>query len=202
MRDQYGNTDTAEIYFHVYSPIAFDLNGDGGIGVTGVTSSWQKEGDDVLGRTVSFDIDGNGTLDTIEWFAGDGDGILIDNRDGNAANDMDGNRLFGDQGGQYGNGYEKLAELDSNNDGQLTGEELAGLEFWIDNGNAIVDEGELVSLDSYDVVQISTTMNTGYDELGRELMQSSAMTKDGSEILTEDVWFNSAQQNDHFEFLA
>ncbi|MGB0902300.1 SdrD B-like domain-containing protein [Halocynthiibacter sp.] len=200
IEDQYGNTDTAEVKIWVYSPIAFDLNGDGKIGVTGATSSQDKHADDILGRTVFFDIDGDGTEDIIEWFSGDGDGILIDNRDGMATTDMDGNRLFGDQGGQYGNGYDKLQELDVNGDGQLTGSELSGLELWIDDGNAIVDEGELVSLSSLQIEQISVEMHLATDDDGRDLMQSSATTADGKTILTEDVWFASSQ--DHFEFLG
>jgi hypothetical protein len=184
------------------SPIAIDLNRDGEIGVTGETSSQDKTGVEEIGRTVEFDIDGDGDLDVIEWFDGSGDGILVDNRDGNAATDMNGSRLFGDEGGQYANGYEKLAELDTNGDGQLTGEELEGLQFWIDDGDAIVEEGELQSLADHNIASISTDMQIGFDDQGRELMQSSATTTDGEELLSEDVWFGIGGAEDAKEIEA
>ena len=62
--------------YESFSPIALDLNGDGRIGVTG--ESTVKDADrNAIGRTVSFDIDADGKLDQIEWFSGDGDGILV-----------------------------------------------------------------------------------------------------------------------------
>ena len=94
---------------YIWTPIALDMNGDGKIGVTGETSSHQKDADAELGATVEFDIDGDGTLNTIEWFDGSGDGILVDSTKVGPNGEIDGNALFGDQGGQFANGYEKLA---------------------------------------------------------------------------------------------
>lgn len=42
--------------------------------------------------------------------------------------DINGKRLFGDQGGAFANGYDKLATLNANRDGKLTGKELEGLK--------------------------------------------------------------------------
>ena len=172
-----------------HTPIALDLNKDGKIGVTGETSSHQKYADAEIGRTVEFDIDADGSKETIEWYDGSGDGILIDNRDGLAVDNMDGSRLFGDEGGKYSNGFEKLAALDVNGDGILKGAELDGLELWVDDGDAIVEDGEIQSLETHDIVEVSTQMEIIYDDQGRELMQSSSTTSDGSTILSEDVWF-------------
>ena len=127
MADEDGNQIDCNFKLQVFdddynSPVALDLNGDGQIGVTGETTSKDKSGISQVGQTVSFDIDNDGTDDKTEWYAGDGDGILVDNRDGNAANDMDGGRLFGDEGGKFANGYEKLAQLDADGDGSLTGQ--------------------------------------------------------------------------------
>ena len=173
------------------SPITFDLSGDGQINVTGETSSIDKGISNTIGATVQFDIDADGELDTIEWIDGSGDGLLVDNRDGNAANDMDGSRLFGEEGGTYANGYEKLAQLDTNNDGQLTGDELTGLDVWIDDGDAKVEDGEMKTLAELDITSISTQMTetTGLD--GKMHMESTATTADGSTIMTEDVWFTT-----------
>ena len=157
-----------------HSPIAFDLNGDGQIGVTGVSTA-QDRIDGLIGATVEFDIDADGDLDEIEWMNGDGDGLLVDNRDGNAAADMDGARLFGDQGGLFANGYEKLALLDLDGDGHVEGAELAGLEVWIDDGDAVVQAGELVSLDSVGISSVATGFERVLNDRGEVLMQSTAM---------------------------
>lgn len=171
------------------SPIAFDLNNDGIISVTGETSSINKNLNASIGETVKFDINFDGVKDTIEWFDGSGDGILIDNKDGLAMSDMDGSRLFGDQNGTYSNGYEKLATLDINNDGELSNKELDGLNIWIDDGDAKVEEGELKTLEELGIKSISTQMSEVMDEEGRVHMQSTIQKDDDSIILSEDVWF-------------
>ena len=172
------------------SPIALDLNDDGEIGVTGEHTARDSERE-TIGDTVDFDIDGDGLMDQIEWFAGDGDGILVDLAEIDGSN-IDGNALFGDQGGQYDNGYEKLSERDANRDGTIDGDELDGLGLWVDDGDAILEDGELRSIDEYDIESISTEMEL--DEEGR--MRSTATTTDGDEILSEDVWFASAELDD------
>jgi hypothetical protein len=171
----------------VTSPIAFDTNGDGRIGTTGQTTA--KDGTRTeLGSTVDFDIDGDGKLDKIEWMSGDGDSLLVDDRDGKAASDMSGARLFGDEGGKFSDGYQKLARLDTNGDNQLTGNELRGLKLWTDNGNAKVDAGELVSAQDAGVTRISTQRNDVQNDRGETLMRSNADVN-GRQMMTEDVWF-------------
>ena len=170
------------------SPIAFDLNGTGAIETTGETTARDKSGT-TPGETVLFDIDADGGLDAIEWMDGSGDGLLVDNRDGLAASDMDGARLFGDQGGAYADGYAKLATLDVNGDGRLAGDELNGLELWIDDGNALVEDGELVPLGEFGIESVAVTPHMVEDDAGRGLIRAWADTADGGSILTEDVWF-------------
>ncbi len=58
------NTGTTSIS----TPIALDLNGDGKIGVTGATSSYDKDANAALGHTVQFDMNGDGTKEITEWF--------------------------------------------------------------------------------------------------------------------------------------
>ena len=181
---------TVEIFdnqrFLVYdvSPIALDLNGDGEIGVTGETTV-RGAIRSSIGETVQFDIDADGDLDTIEWFAGDGDGILVNTSEIGSDGSIDGSALFGDQGGQYGNGYEKLALLDVNGDGEISGAEAAELALWIDDGDAELEDDELVSLSDAEIDSISTDMLM--DSEGR--MRSAATRTDGSTIMSEDVWF-------------
>ncbi|MDM0115511.1 Ig-like domain-containing protein [Variovorax sp. J22R133] len=171
------------------TPIGLDLNDDGQIGVTGATSSSQKDAGAAMGHTVQFDIDADGQKDTIEWFDGSGDGILIDNRDGHAAEHMDGSRLFGDQGGNYSDGYAKLSLLDVNGDGQLAGSELDGIELWVDNGDAVVQAGEIQTLAQHGVAAIGTNAHLVEDEHGKQHLQSTATRDDGMLIMSEDVFF-------------
>jgi hypothetical protein len=171
------------------SPIAFDLNDNGEIDVTGETTSIEKDAEDELGRTVEFDIDADGDLDTIEWFDGSGDGILVDTTKIGEDGSIDGSALFGDEGGKYANGYEKLEQHDANGDGMISGEELEGLGLWVDDGDAVLEDGEMLTAEEAGIASISTDMKIVLDDDGKQLMQSSATTIDGEEILTEDVWF-------------
>ena len=175
--------DDQAYYVYDISPIALDLNGDGEIGVTGETTV--RGARTSIGETVQFDIDADGKLDTIEWFAGDGDGILVNTTLIGANNEIDGSALFGDQGGKYDNGYVKLSLLDADGDGAVSGSEADSLGLWIDDGDAVLEEGELKSLSDYQIVSLSTAMDL--DAEGR--MISTATKSDGSSILTEDVWF-------------
>ena len=179
------------------SPIAFDLNQDGEINVTGETTAKDKSGIESIGATVEFDMDGDDDLETIEWLDGTGDALLVDNRDGNAADDMDGTRLFGDQGGTYEHGYQQLAEWDTNEDGVISGDETEGLNLWVDDGDARVEDDELFTLQELGVSEIELTLEEhAVDEEGRDLFRSSATLEDGTKILTEDVWFAQAIDED------
>ncbi len=182
------------------SPIMFDLNGDGEIGVTGETTSQDKVDISSIGDTVSFDLDGDGVNEQIEWSDGKGDGFLVDMTKIGADGAIDGSALFGDEGGKFANGYEKLALHDADGDGMLTGSELDNLAVWIDNGDGILFEDEMVSLSDAGVTSISTQMQMVTDEEGRGLMQSVAEIN-GETVLTEDVWFVEAAAVDaaHFQ---
>ncbi len=174
-------------------PLALDLNHDGKIGVTGQTTA--RDGDrGTLGRTVDFDLDGDGKKDQIEWMMGDGDGMLVDDRDGGATGAMltdgeiDGKRLFGDERGKYFNGYEKLKSFDKDGDGKLTGEELDGLKVWVDDGDAKLEGGELKSLRELGITEISVQMHHEKNVKG-ETLERSSFVQDGKSHMTEDVWF-------------
>jgi hypothetical protein len=176
--------------FKTHSPIVLDLDGSGGIETTGTSTAKHRVGG-AVGQTVSFDINGDGTAENIEWLSGSGDGLLVDDRDGNAANNMNGNRLFGDANGQFSSGYEKLAKLDVDGDGVVSGTELDGLKIWIDNGDATLETNEMKSLAEVGVDQISVQRHDVTNSAGETLMQSVAQ-RNGQTILTEDVWFGQA----------
>jgi hypothetical protein len=174
-------------------PFALDLNHDGKIGVTGESTAKDAR-TTTLGRTVSFDIDGDGIEDEIEWLNGDGDGMLVDDRDGGATGAMltdgkiNGTRLFGDEGGKYANGFEKLKAFDKDGDGKLTGDELDGLKVWVDDGDAKLESGELKTLRELGITELSVTMHHEKNARG-ETLERSSFVQNGEQHMTEDVWF-------------
>jgi hypothetical protein len=188
-----------------HSPVMLDLNHDGKMGVTG-NSTAKNRADGVVNAKVDFDIDGDGKKEHIEWMNGDGDGMLVDDRDGGATAAMKGNgeisgaRLFGDEGGKYANGYDKLAQLDVNHDGKLTGHELDGLKTWVDNGDAKIEEGELKTMAELGVTSIDLKMQMTANDRGEQLMRST-FTQNGQEHVSEDVWF-AEQHDQHMPNLA
>lgn len=165
-------------------PLAFDLNRDGQIGVTGQSGA-QYRIDDEVGRTVTFDLDGDGRTEQIEWMAGDGDGLLVDTTQING-NQIDGRALFGDEGGRYAHGLEKLTAHDDNADGSITGDELDGLAMWVDDGDGVLEDGELKSLEEVGIYEVSTDLNLVENDRGETLMRSTA---NEGQMMTEDVWF-------------
>lgn len=146
------------------SPIAVDLDRSGAI--------------ELQSGSVSFDIDGDGTSETLtEWF-GPNDGILVDRAPVGPAT---GAHLFGDEGGRFSSGYEKLAVLDANGDGEIGGSELNDVGVWVDrNANAKIDWGEMRSARSHGVVALSV------DHVND---RSTAEMADAEVVLTEDIWF-------------
>lgn len=175
--DIYGNIRSVDVCVGVHetkinTPVVLDLNGDGIIGITGPSTA-EVRVDDTPGDAVWFDIDGDTSLDRIEWLSGDGDGLLVDNRDGRASHDMNGTRLFGDDGGTYANGYDNLATLDSNDDGKLSGAELDGLALWVDDGNALVEGGEMHAVTDHGVTSILVSATTVVNDAGENLIRSS-----------------------------
>jgi hypothetical protein len=168
------------------SPIVLALDGRNEIRTTGTSTSHQAVR--IPGQTVRFDVHGYGREMSTEWIVGDGgQALLVDNRDGRAAEDMNGSRLFGSRG-DYENGYQKLRKLDTSGTGVLRGVDLDGLAAWIDDGDAVVDPGEIVSLRDLGITELSTEIVTVKDDNGFDLMRSWAV-RNGKTIMTEDVWF-------------
>ncbi|MNR75342.1 hypothetical protein D3C72_59720 [compost metagenome] len=176
------------------SPIMLDLDGDGSLSVTGRSTAKERAAENgfVSEGSVMFDLDGDGRKERIEWMAGDG--MLVDDRDGGASaaaagdGEIDGRRLFGDEGGRYANGYQKLQQLDANQDGRLSASELDGLKVWVDDGDAKLEEGELKSLAELGITEIVTQMTEQVNASGERLMRSTYV-QNGESKISEDVWF-------------
>ena len=164
------------------SPLVLDLDGDG------VELS-------NLGETETyFDLNGDGILEGTGWVRPD-DGLLaIDNNRDGIIND--GTELFGDQGGEFANGFDSLARLDSNQDGQVNDQDaqFADLVVWRDlNADGVSQVDELVTLSdlgisgiSLDAVEVWKVDGTNYIS-----HEASFIYEDGREGLIVDAWFKS-----------
>jgi len=131
------------------SPIVLDLSGSGKLDAS--NGLWLPHRG-VQGKKLAlFDIRGNGLDMLMEW-VGPTCGLLVEPK---ADGTVDGTCLFGTPGG-FENGFEKLSVRDRNKDGSINGAELQGLAVWIDkNGNAKAEAGEIVSLASLKVTELS-----------------------------------------------
>jgi hypothetical protein len=112
---------------------------------------------------VRFDIDADGTAEKIAWTEPDGDvGFLALDRNGNGTIDS-GAELFGGStmltsGSRAPNGFEALADMDSNRDGKLDASDPSwpNLLLWLDtNHDGSSTATELISIPSSGVSAIS-----------------------------------------------
>lgn len=178
-----GNKKSIE---EIRSPLAIDLDGDGVETVS-------------VDNGVYFDHDGNGFAEKTGWIGKD-DGILVRDLNNNGQID-DGSELFGDQtilsnGEKAANGFEALADLDSNHDGVFDGDDDAfgEIKVWQDlNQNGVVDDGELKTLNEAGITSINLNYQnqTITDNNGNEHNQTGSFTKtDATTGTITDVWFD------------
>ncbi len=169
------------------SPLVLDLDGDG--------VETDKEN-----SSIHFDHDNNGFAESSGWVGKD-DGLLVRDINGNGQID-NGTELFGDNtvlsnGQKAANGFEALKDLDSNNDGVFNSLDAAWNEVkvWRDaNGNGVVDENELLTLEQAGVSGINLDyQNTNTtDGNGNQHNQSGTFIKtDGTTGSIHDVWFDA-----------
>ncbi len=141
-------------------PLSLDLDGDG------LETRAESGSSGVL-----FDHDADGVKTATGWIGQD-DGLLVRDLDGNGQIDS-GRELFGDStllrnGQRARNGFEALADLDLNADGQVNASDsaFASLRVWRDaNSNGIADSGELHTLQALGVTALNTAHTTGTTNL-------------------------------------
>ncbi|MEP1443930.1 MAG: hypothetical protein ABJK39_13050 [Hyphomicrobiales bacterium] len=181
------------------TPIVLDISGNGKIDITGHTTTRQKLYTLFsIEQYVKFDIFNRGEMSQIDWIAPDTDAFLIDLREGHPSGNLTGKHLFGtagfssnsdDEGFEFENGFEKLATLDLNQDGKLSGDELTGLALWKDDGDALFEPNEHVKLSDHKIVSISVTFEKSSGAYGAPKLTSEATTESSSSIYVEDIWF-------------
>lgn len=166
------------------SPIVIDLDGDG-IETLKVGASY-------------FDLDGDGLSEKAGWVSPD-DGLLVHDRNGDGrisnGTELFGNHSLLNNGNRAENGFQALAEYDSNGDGVINAQDAAysTLQVWRDlNGNGVSDDGELQGLAAAGVVSIGTGYSTSNhtDANGHEHRQiGTVMLASGIASTAADVWF-------------
>lgn len=144
IRDLFGDA----IGWRPSDPLIIDLDGDG-IETVGTNSG------------VLFDHNADGIASGTGWVGND-DGFLVLDRDGNGTIDS-GRELFGDNtvlpdGQTAAHGFEALAALDSNRDGQISAADsaFANLRVWRDvNQDGVSQTDELFTLQQLGISGIS-----------------------------------------------
>lgn len=112
----------------------------------------------------TFDLDGSGRQATWPWLNSHA-GILVWDP-AHEGKITSGRQLFGSVSWWvfFDNGYQALAALDDNHDGQLSGDELKGIAVWIDrNGNGVSDPGEVLPVEKLGVRSISVQTTGTHD---------------------------------------
>lgn len=174
-----------------YDPLILDLDGDGIINTTAAKGLYGA----------LFDENGDGIRTASGWIA-KGDALLVRdiNTDGLINN---GTELFGDQtllnnGSRAVNGMAALADLDSNHDNILDGQDIAfnTLKAWIDfNQDGISSTDELFTLEAAGIksFNLSITSVESVQLAGGIQKETSSFNRtDGSTGLMADVDFHSS----------
>ncbi len=168
-----------------YSPLILDLDGDG-IETT-------KMGYGVGASNVYFDLDNDDFAERTGWVTG-GDGLLAWDVNANGIIDNQ-SELFGNSA-THANGFAHLDTLDTNNDNKITSADVnwSNLRVWVDaNGDGITDAGELKTLTSLSITEISlnsTPLTDTYNNENR-VSDTSTFVMGGLTRAISDVWFRA-----------
>ena len=183
----HGKVNTAKTAKVVnYDPIILDLDGDG-------FNIENKE------NGTHFDLDNNGFAEKINWTSKDG--FLCLDLNGNGIID-NGGELFGDStlladGTKAKNGFEALAQYDSNGDSVIdkNDEIFESLRIWVDaDGSGTSSEGEMKTLSELGISGIKLNYTVLNGETGTEAVLGNMATfirEDGTEGSAAELWVSS-----------
>lgn len=161
------------------SPLLLDMDSDGAIEASG--GQWLPHTTLNKDRMAFFDFHGDRFPVLMEW-PGPNDGMLCEPE---ADGSIDGTNLFGTATG-FKNGYEALRTKDSDGNGKISGEELAGLAVWTDlNSDARPQKGEVKSLEEHNITELSV----------RHKQYVSSYVRDGKTERMFDWWPQTYELN-------
>jgi hypothetical protein len=144
---------------------------------------------------VAFDADGSGLQKSWTWTTKDAAWLVHDPKHtGKVTSAL---QLFGSVTFWmfWDTGYDALAALDDNRDGQLTGKELTGLALWHDvNGNGISEPGEVKPLSEFGIVALSCKFERDASHPDRIAYSKGGVTfQDGNTRPTFDLVLHPAK---------
>ena len=155
-------------------PLTLDLDGDG-LETIGIAAT----------NPIQFDHDGDGIKNGTGWVLSD-DAFLVLDKNGNGSID-NGRELFGDStiksnGQTAADGFDALADLDSNLDGKISNldAQFAHLRLWRDlNQDGISQSGELFTLTQLNISSINVTKTANSQTLanGNQIADLGTFTK-------------------------
>jgi hypothetical protein len=147
------------------------------------------------GSRVAFDADGTGLKKRWSWVTRDAAWLVHD--PGHSGKITSGLQLFGSVTFWmfWETGYDALAALDDNRDGQLIGRELEGLALWHDaNGNGVSEPGEVQPLSRHGIVAVSCRFERDSTHPDRIAFSKSGVTfADGRTRPTFDLVLHPAK---------
>ncbi|MCA6237063.1 MAG: hypothetical protein IM651_04675 [Phenylobacterium sp.] len=167
------------------SPVVLDLDNDG------------LEMISVMDSKAYFDLDGDSLPEKLGWISG-GDAILV--FDANRSGSVDDRTEFAFVAWKAGarTDLEGLSHFDTNGDGELSSADAgSGFDWeqfliWKDaNGDAVSQDGELVSLREAGIISIGLDLNGNASELNGNIIHQTTTFRrtDGSEGTVGDVSF-------------
>ncbi|CAG1002431.1 partial Bifunctional hemolysin/adenylate cyclase, partial [Methylophilaceae bacterium] len=171
----------------VSSPLILDLDGNG------VETT-------IIGDGAYFDFESDGHSEATAWVGSD-DALLVRDLNNDGRIDV-GSELFGadtylSNGMRAANGFQALADLDTNFDGIVDqfDEQFATLKLWKDeNGNGISESTELYELAELGVssLNVEYQVSNYVDSNGNQHKQLGTYTStDGNSYSMTDVWFKT-----------
>ena len=134
----------------VGSPLLIDLNGNS---APNVLTSLIPDGKFEEANSVSFDLNGDGIVEEIEWIEPEADGLLAVDLD-NDGLITSGLELFGTAHGDT-DGFYRLATFDIDGNGWVEGAEALGLLIWLDDGDGVCQKSEVTPISKHGIVAIS-----------------------------------------------
>jgi hypothetical protein len=173
----------------VISPIIVDMTSAGAPDLMAGPNAWSKDRKPTTGVLDHYRVFEmiKGTPDLWEW-VGPNAGILVSGKPSVVPQGrLSGQDLFGTStwGRAWENGYQPLATLDLNKDGELSGQELSGLYVWRDlNGDAVADPGEVEAAFKRFLWIRVTPEKSGTDRW----LKKGARLKTGEIVQTWDWW--------------
>lgn len=167
------------------SPVVLDMDNDG------------LEMISVMDSKAYFDLDGDSLPEKLGWISG-GDAILV--FDANRSGSVDDRTEFAFVAWKAGarTDLEGLSHFDTNGDGELSSADAgSGFDWeqfliWKDaNGDAVSQDGELVSLREAGIISIGLDLNGNASELNGNIIHQTTTFRrtDGSEGTVGDVSF-------------